>query len=71
MSLADWTYRPEFVRQPDGTIVRVGPPTYVHRSGASIDIVQSTCLGADMLEAEGKHDEAAEYRRIAAGETWE
>lgn len=65
--MKDWTYRPEFVRDGE-TIKRVGPPMYVHASGVAIDISRSTCLTADMLDVEGKHDEAAEARCIAAGD---
>lgn len=65
--MTDWIYIPEFVRDGE-QIKRVGPPIHRHSSGREIDISRTTCLAADMLDIEGKHDEAADARRIASGD---
>jgi hypothetical protein len=66
--MKDWIYRPEFTTADDGSIVRGPPPALVHKSGAVVDLARSSNVQADMLDAEGNHEEAAELRAIAAGD---
>ncbi len=51
-----------------GASVRRGEhASFRHVSGAMVDCVTTTCLEADMLEAEGKDDEAADIRAMCSG----
>jgi hypothetical protein len=50
------------------SVRRGNPPTYVHVSGARVNCSATSCLTADMLDAEGKSEEADTVRAACSGD---